>query len=296
METPTLVTDRLLIRPLRLEDAGALYPMFHDPLAMRYWHSPVHLDVETTRAELALWLSPKPNAHFWAICLRENERPIGVIYYLDTSVLSPGMAYLLHPDFWQQGFMTEAARAVVAYGFSDLHLDRVELWIQEGNLASQRLARALGFTRRGGSNTTLVYGLYRHEWDPSRPLPASLSQRFDALYPVFIVSDVAATADYYESRLGFSLEWIFGDPPAVAMVARREWSWSGVRILLRRGKRPVARRGALMLMEQDDQWSTGKRYLDMATYGQWRQTADGDRPGSKHRSVDEAVPTAGGAR
>ena len=50
-------------------------------------------------------------------------------------------------------------------------------------------------------------------------------------------------------------------------------------------------------MEQDEQWDTGKRYLDITIYGQWRQTADGYRaPSSKHRSVDEAVPTAGGAR
>ena len=48
--------------------------------------------------------------------------------------------------------------------------------------------------------------------------------------------------------------------------------------------------GAL-LMEQDEQWSTGKRYFDMTAYWQWRQTADGGRvPGS---SVDEAIPAAG---
>lgn len=235
MPTPTFVTQRLLLRPLRVEDAEALHPMFHDPVAMRYWHTPIHGDVATTRSHLAQWARPNLDAHYWAICLRDEERPIGVIFYLDTTVRSPGMGYFLHPDYWRQGMMSEAARAVLAYGFTDLDLDRVELWIQDGNIASQRLAQSLGFTRRGVFAATLVYGLYRHEWNPAYAPAASLAQRFDALYPVFVVPDVTATAEYYQ-QLGFTLEWMFGEPPDVGMVACREWSWSGVRIQLRLGQ------------------------------------------------------------
>lgn len=249
MSTPTLFTERLLLRPLHIEDAEALHPMFHDPVAMRFWHTDVHSDVAATRRELALWLRPDSTAHIWTICWREDERPIGVIYYLDTAVQSPGMAYFLHPDYWRKGVMSEATRAVLAYGFTELNLDRVELWIQEGNTASQRLAHRLGFTRRGVSYTTLVYGLYRHEWDHSRSPAASLAQRFDTLYPVFVVPDVAATVEYYEQKLGFTLEWMFGEPPNVGMVARREWSRIGVRIQLRQGRLLAARSRMLIVIE-----------------------------------------------
>jgi RimJ/RimL family protein N-acetyltransferase/uncharacterized glyoxalase superfamily protein PhnB len=265
MSTPTLTTERLLIRPLRLDDAAALHPMFHDPMAMRFWHSPVHPDIAATESELSLWLRPKPDAHFWSICLRESEQLIGVIYYLDTSVPSPGLAYFLHPDFWRQGLMTEAAGAVLTYGFTTLDLDRVELWIQEGNIASQRLARKLAFTRRGGAYSTVVYGLYRHEWDSACAPAASLVQRFDALYPEFVVPDVTATAEYYQHKLGFSLEWTFGEPADIGMVARREWSWSGVRIQLRRGKPIAARRRVPMIIEVgSDIDALYKRYVEAA--------------------------------
>ncbi|MGO8950178.1 MAG: VOC family protein [Ktedonobacterales bacterium] len=86
----------------------------------------------------------------------------------------------------------------------------MELWIQQGNIASQR---------------------------------------FDALYPVFVLPDVAASAEYYQHQLGFTLEWMFGEPPTVAMVARREWSWSGVRIQFRRGRPLAARRRMLIVIE-----------------------------------------------
>ena len=49
-----------------------------------------------------------------------------------------------------------------------------------------------------------------------------------------------------------------------------------------------------VLMEHDEQWSTGKRYLDMTTYWQWRQTAGEGQPGSIHRSGEGAVPAVGG--
>ncbi|MGO8948733.1 MAG: GNAT family N-acetyltransferase [Ktedonobacterales bacterium] len=263
MSTPTLFTSRLIVRPLRVQDAEALHPMFHDPAAMRYWHSPIHPDVATTQAKLALWLRPNPDAHYWALCLREDERPIGVIYYLDTTVLSPGMGYFLHPAYWQHGLMTEAARAVLEYGFTQLDLDRVELWIQQDNVASQRLAHTLGFTRRGYFYRTLAFGLYRHEWDTTRPPAASLAQRFDDLYPVFVVDDVAATAEYYQRKLGFILEWMFGEPPNVGMVAHREWSRSGARIQLRRGRPISSRRRMLIVIEVgSDIDALYERYVD----------------------------------
>ena len=90
-------------------------------------------------------------------------------------------------------------------------------------------------------------------------------------------------------------------------VAGREHrtGWNGASEEIRRRERvirifpnrqPAIRLLGALLMEQDEQWSTGKRYFDMTTYWQWRQTANGGRaPGSLHRSVDETVPAAGGA-
>ena len=56
--------------------------------------------------------------------------------------------------------MAEAVRAALDYGFANLGIDRVELWIAEDNLRSLRLAERLGFTYRGRFRQK-----YRHDPD-----------------------------------------------------------------------------------------------------------------------------------
>ncbi len=246
-----LVTERLLLRPLRVDDAEALHPMFRDPETMRYWHESVHADVATTRESIARQLGP--NSCCWAICRRSHEAPIGMISYLDTEVPRPGMGYMLQRAYWRHGYMTEAVRAALDYGFEKLGIDRVELWIHERNVASQRLAQKSGFTRRGqfrqGGNDydTLVFGIYRSDWDTQADPPTM--PRFDALQPELAVPDVEAAAAYYRDQLGFTVDWMYGEPPGQAMVARREWMGTGVRIQLHRSRRRPGTRGMVLVIE-----------------------------------------------
>lgn len=251
MLVPTLVTERLLLRPLRVEDAEALYPMFRDPETMRYWHEPPHSNVATTRDRIAGLLGP--NSCCWAICLRPHEEPIGMIDYLDTEVPRPGMGYMLQRAYWRQGYMTEAVHAALDYGFEKLGLDRVELWIHEGNSASQRLAQKSGFRRRGqfrqdgADHDTLVFGLYHSEWTPQVNPPNT--PRFDALQPELAVPDVEAAVAYYRDLLGFTAEWIYGEPPGQAMVSHREWMGTGVRIQLHRSRGRVGTRSVVLVFD-----------------------------------------------
>jgi ribosomal-protein-alanine N-acetyltransferase len=56
------------------------------------------------------------------------------------------IAYRLHPDFWNRGIATEAARAVRDHAFRDLKLDRVISLIHPENTASRRVAEKNGMT------------------------------------------------------------------------------------------------------------------------------------------------------
>jgi ribosomal-protein-alanine N-acetyltransferase len=59
------------------------------------------------------------------------------------------MGYIIRRDFWGQGLTAEACRAALGYGFDVLGLDRVELWIDTTNYASQRVAQKLNFRVKG---------------------------------------------------------------------------------------------------------------------------------------------------
>lgn len=49
----TLLTERLTLRPLRVDDAEALYAMFSDPQVMRYWSNPPWTSLDQSHAFLA---------------------------------------------------------------------------------------------------------------------------------------------------------------------------------------------------------------------------------------------------
>lgn len=85
------------------------------------------------------------------------------------------IGYLLHPDYWGKGYMTEAVAALVEVAFSILNLHKVEIRCYDYNKGSSRVAEKLGFTLEGrirnrkdgqGKQCDLLeYGLLKEEWE-----------------------------------------------------------------------------------------------------------------------------------
>ena len=91
----------------------------------------------------------------------------------DDDVLEIG--YTLHPDYWGQGYVPEAVRALIDLAFKELGLHKIELTCFGDNVQSQRVAEKLGFTHearirdrkdaQGNRCDSLIYGLLRSEWE-----------------------------------------------------------------------------------------------------------------------------------
>ena len=87
------------------------------------------------------------------------------------------IGYELSPDYWGQGFATEAAGAMVEFGLRDLGLHRISSWCIAGNTASARALERLGFRQEGRLRQneyfkgrwwdTLLYALLADEWRPA---------------------------------------------------------------------------------------------------------------------------------
>ena len=258
-----LQTARLRLQPLRPDDAPALFPLFHDPAAMPYWHTPPHASVDDTRAAIDAMQRP-PHARWWTLrTAADPARAIGFLGFLGYAGI-PGFGYAVHADHRSQGYVREAARAALDHGFRQQQLDRVELWIHEANLPSQRVAESLGFVRRGcfrqmypregRSRETWVYGATRARWlgrdarADARESDAQEAPRIYGVEPVLAVADVAASARFYAEQLGFTVEYIFGEPASHAGLFRGEWSTQGLRLqLARRGQGGGVPSGALYL-------------------------------------------------
>jgi RimJ/RimL family protein N-acetyltransferase/catechol 2,3-dioxygenase-like lactoylglutathione lyase family enzyme len=240
---PTLTTERLVLRPLTTDDAADLFCVFGDDEVMRYWVSFPHASVERTREEIERITSPA-KAMQWAICLKDDLRAAGVIGFLGNEGV-PGIGYILRRDLWRCGFGTEALSAVVGHGFEALGYERVELWIHEDNIASQKLANKVGFKPMSrfhmkweqfdAPHAMIVYGL---EHDLSSRSTRAI---FDRVEPILEVPDVRAAAEYYRDKLGFTIEFLYGMPPTHAGIARGDWTFPAARLQLTQGEPAPAR-------------------------------------------------------
>ena len=173
---PTLDTDRLILRDVRMTDLEALFSIMSDRRVMAYYGRPPHQTIEDTRAWLEQLLGriERREALRWAITLRGNDTLIGTVSLHNFGPGRVEIGYELNPAYWGQGIMTEAVTAVLNYVFSQTDVHRVEAIIDIHSTESKALLEKLGFTYEGNlrqrypSDRGFVdehyYGLLRDEW------------------------------------------------------------------------------------------------------------------------------------
>lgn len=165
---PSLATERLVLRPIARDDAEALFPLFSDPEAMRFWSTPPFSDVEALRA----WIAPSDEWPAWVMV--ETGDVVGRIAIGVRRAGVAELGYALDRRAWGRGLATEAVAAVIAHGFGAMGLRRIFADVDPDNIASIRLLERLGFALEGrlraewethiGVRDSLIYGLLRDEW------------------------------------------------------------------------------------------------------------------------------------
>lgn len=176
---PFLTTTRLRLRQVTLADADAVFAFKSDPQVTSAYGQEPKQSIE----EMQAWLQQLIDGYdrrevlFWIITRKEEDRAIGVGGFWN---FSPGfhcaeIGYELHPAHWGKGLMPEAVTAMLAYGFQEMGLHRVEANPLAGNDSSHRLLQKLGFRHegtlrqrhffRGQFIDQLYYGLLSEEWE-----------------------------------------------------------------------------------------------------------------------------------
>jgi [ribosomal protein S5]-alanine N-acetyltransferase len=150
---PWLETLRLDLRDLVAADYPVLRALDSDPRVMRYIGDGKPRPEAATAAMLARYLRyPERNAGLgvWLASRRDTGACVGLfalVYAGGSTDIEVG--YRLLPRAWGHGFATEGARALVAYAFDDLGLDRVIGITHRDNAASQRVLLKAGLADRG---------------------------------------------------------------------------------------------------------------------------------------------------
>lgn len=157
-------TERLILRQMTEDDTDDLLLIFSDPKAMKYFN------VVFDRPRMEKWVAENLDHQkehgfsLLSVVLKETGEVIGDCG-LETDTIegefTVGLGFDFRHKYWNQGYATEAAQAVLKYGFDRLDLPKISDWIDPENAASQRVAEKAGMTvakmvDRGGKTYALV--------------------------------------------------------------------------------------------------------------------------------------------
>ena len=148
-------TDRLLVREWTTVDAEAAFAVYGDPDVSRYLGGTGEPDpdVASRRERLARIVARYPEWNglgFWAVVEKAGGEVIGGAELVP---LEGGpeveVGYHLRRDRWGRGYATEVTKALIAYGFERVGLDRIVAVAYPENVASHRVLLKAGLTHLG---------------------------------------------------------------------------------------------------------------------------------------------------
>lgn len=150
---PLLKTPRLRLRQACLADVLPLLSVMQDARVLRYFGMEAFRTDLEALDEISCFnrIFTKEEGIRWVITMGDVDRYCGDIGFHKYHKFHARaeLGYRLHPQYWGQGITTEAAVAVLNYGFSELSMNRVEALVDPRNAASLRVLEKLRFQREG---------------------------------------------------------------------------------------------------------------------------------------------------
>ena len=147
----SLKTERLRLRKAKLADAEAIFRQYaQDPEVTRYVSWRAHADLEETReyVRMCLLAWDVGKAFHWVIERNEDRQVLGMMI-ARAAEEKWELGYVLARVYWGQGYMTEALKALIAWGLKQKEIYRIWAVCDVDNLASARVMEKVGMAREG---------------------------------------------------------------------------------------------------------------------------------------------------
>ena len=181
-----LHTPRLLLRPWRDADRAPFAEMNGDPQVMRHFPAPLSREESDGLAERLAVDFAEHGFGFWALQRKDSGAFIGFTGLRPVTFAAPfcpavEIAWRLGRAHWRQGLASEAARAALACGFTQLALEQIVSFTTRDNLASQGVMQAIGMRHDPAGDFDhpalaeghrlrrhVLYRLSRADWEAGR--------------------------------------------------------------------------------------------------------------------------------
>ena len=149
MVTPTIESERIVLKPLTVSDAEDIFKRWtQDERVARYVRWFPHDSVEVTKQ----WLTEEVKnnlggaSYQWGFWLKETNYIFGsggLVYNEEENLFEIG--YNIMHKYWNKGYTTEAVKRMLQFGQEELHQNEFVAWYAKENPASGRILEKCGF-------------------------------------------------------------------------------------------------------------------------------------------------------
>lgn len=174
MSFPKIETARLQLKPFVTADIDPLYDLWTEPSVRKYLWDDLIISRSTAVEVVQSSLDNFAESGFgyWAICLKQAPELIGFCglrYFQEDGVdgKEVEILYGLDPKYWGRGLATEAAKAILRFGFEQIGLKQILAGADPPNQDSFRVIQRIGmsFSHRAkvGGLDAIYYVLHRQD-------------------------------------------------------------------------------------------------------------------------------------
>ena len=177
--TQKIKTERLILRRFQYTDNESMLKYWvSDPKVQSLYAEPVYSTKQQVEGLLDKYISSyeRNDYYRWAIILKETNECIGQIafFMVDSNNNFGEIEYCIGSLFQRKGFATEAAKAVIKYGFDKMNLHKIQISHKSKNIPSKRVIEKCGFVYEGTLRDyfyedgkyidRLYYSILKNEW------------------------------------------------------------------------------------------------------------------------------------
>jgi len=152
-KVPLLETDRLILRGFVEDDIDDIFEYASIDKVTDFLPWDTHKTLDDTKAFLQMTkenFTKHDNIDF-AIVLKSENKVIGGISIRKWNNYNrcADIGYVLSPNYWRMGIITEAIKRIIKFGFEELNANRIEAHCDENNIASYRAMEKAGLKYEG---------------------------------------------------------------------------------------------------------------------------------------------------
>ena len=164
---PVLKTERLILRQISKEDTPSVFANFSDPDVASWFFDKPLTDISHTDEFIDRFTNAFNNGSgiTWALTFPDEGIYIGSCGFDRINKDDVGeLGFDLAKAFWGKGLMSESAAAILAYGFNELGLVRVEGDTDLNNDRARRVFEKLDFQQVKIEDNGIYFALDRDDW------------------------------------------------------------------------------------------------------------------------------------